>query len=77
MAEIRGSKRVAVTGGAGVLSSFVVAALGEPGCPAPFVPRSRECDLRKEPDTARMLEDTRTSGASSRRSPISATAPSS
>ena len=48
-----------VTGGAGFLGSFVVEALRERGCVAPFVPRSRDYDLRREADIARMLADTR------------------
>jgi GDP-L-fucose synthase len=52
-------KRVVVTGGAGFLGTFVVDALGRRGCPPPFVPRSRDCDLRKEADIARMLEAAR------------------
>ena len=38
-------KRVVVTGGAGFLGTYVVEALRARGCPAPFVPRSREYDL--------------------------------
>src|SRR6185436_13898888 len=49
-------KRVVVTGGAGFLGACVVGALVERGCPPPFVPRSREYDLRREADIVRMLE---------------------
>ena len=52
-------KRVAVTGGAGFLGSFVVASLRERGCPEPFAPRSHEYDLRKEADIARMFAKAR------------------
>jgi GDP-L-fucose synthase len=52
-------KRVVVTGGAGFLGTFVVDALRRLGCPPPFVPRSRQYDLRKEADIARMLEAAR------------------
>jgi len=50
-----GGQRVVVTGGAGFLGSFVVDALRDRGV-EPFVPRSREYDLRKEADIARMLD---------------------
>ena len=59
MPEHWGARRVAVTGGAGFLGSFVVEALRERGCPPPFVPRSREYDLRQQADIARMLADAR------------------
>jgi GDP-L-fucose synthase len=52
-------KRVVVTGGAGFLGACVVEALVERGCPPPFVPRSREYDLRREADIVRMLEAAR------------------
>jgi GDP-L-fucose synthase len=52
-------KRVVVTGGAGFLGACVVEALVQRGCPLPFVPRSREYDLRREADIVRMLEAAR------------------
>ena len=54
MAGFWAGKRVVVTGGAGFLGSFVVEALRGRDVEA-FVPRSREYDLRKESDIARML----------------------
>jgi GDP-L-fucose synthase len=59
MASFWSGRRVVVTGGAGFLGSFVTRALAERGCPAPFVPRSCEYDLRKESDIIRMLKDAR------------------
>ena len=50
-------KRVTVTGGAGFLGCYVVEKLRERGCREVFVPRSREYDLRKEPDVSRMYQD--------------------
>jgi GDP-L-fucose synthase len=59
MAGFWTAKRVVVTGGAGFLGTCVVEALVERGCPPPFVPRSREYDLRREADIVRMLEAAR------------------
>jgi len=52
-------KRVVVTGGAGFLGACVVDLLHRQGCSSPFVPRSREHDLRKEEDIVRMLHGAR------------------
>jgi GDP-L-fucose synthase len=59
MSDLWTDRRVVVTGGAGFLGSFVVEALAQRGCPAPFVPRSRDFDLRREGDIARMLSESR------------------
>ena len=59
MMDCWAGKRVVVTGGAGFLGSFVVEALREHGARDPFVPRSREYDLRREADIARMLATAR------------------
>ncbi len=48
-----------VTGGAGFLGSFVVERLRQRGCPAVFVPRSQEYDLRQPEAIRRMLRDAR------------------
>jgi GDP-L-fucose synthase len=52
-------KRVVVTGGGGFLGSYVLKYLKTCGCPDPFVPRSREYDLRREADIVRLLEQSR------------------
>jgi len=52
-------RRVVVTGGAGFLGSSVVETLRARGCPEPFVPRSRDYDLRREAGIVRMLETAR------------------
>ncbi|HRU06518.1 MAG TPA: GDP-L-fucose synthase [Candidatus Brocadiia bacterium] len=52
-------KRVAVTGGAGFLGAFVVQALRQRGCKDPFVPRSRQYDLRQPGAVARFFDDAR------------------
>jgi GDP-L-fucose synthase len=59
MANFWAGKHVVVTGGAGFLGSFVVEALGQRGARDLFVPRSREYDLRREADIARMLRTAR------------------
>jgi len=59
MSSFWARKRVVVTGGAGFLGAAVVNALARHGCPSPFVPRSREYDLRREPDIVRMLDAAR------------------
>ncbi len=51
------NKRVAVTGGAGFLGSYLVAQLRRGGCREVFVPRRREYDLRELPAIRRMLVD--------------------
>src|SRR5688572_17106603 len=48
-------KRVVVTGGSGFLGSYVVELLKARGCSTPWIPRSREYDLRREPDIVRLL----------------------
>jgi GDP-L-fucose synthase len=48
-----------VTGGAGFLGRAVVARLEAEGYGAPFVPRSRDYDLRSAADARRLVEDAR------------------
>jgi len=52
-------KRIVVTGGAGFLGKHVTLRLQSLSCPHVFIPRSREYDLRREPDIQRMLRDFR------------------
>src|SRR5262249_55130190 len=49
-------KRLVVSGGGGILGSFVVERLRDRGCRHVFVPRSRECDLRERDDIVRLYE---------------------
>jgi len=52
-------RRIAVTGGAGFLGRAVVARLAARAGIEPFVPRSRDYDLRREADTRRFVADAR------------------
>jgi nucleoside-diphosphate-sugar epimerase len=58
MTGVWAGKRVVVTGGAGFLGACVVEALRGRGVD-PFIPRSRDYDLRKDADIQRMLEAAR------------------
>jgi GDP-L-fucose synthase len=52
-------KRLVVTGGGGFLGSYVLEFLKARGCANPFVPRSRDYDLRRESDIVRLFETAR------------------
>ncbi len=52
-------QRVIVTGGAGFLGRVVVDQLKAKGCREIFIPRSKECDLRKESDIKKLLKATK------------------
>jgi len=53
------ARRVCVTGGAGVLGSYVVARLKDAGCNDIFVPRTVEFDLRHESAIRRLYDEAR------------------
>lgn len=53
------NKQVIVTGGAGFLGSYVVADLRRHGAAQVIVPRREQYDLRKLPDTLRLLDEAR------------------
>ena len=53
------SQRVIVTGGAGFLGSRVAARLAGRNCREVIVPRSRQCDLRREEDVVRLCGESR------------------
>jgi GDP-L-fucose synthase len=59
MGEFFQRNRIAVTGGAGFLGSFVVERLRERGCRDPFVVRSSRYDLRTDDGVGRFLDDAR------------------
>ncbi len=53
------SKRILVTGGSGFLGGHVLARLRKVGCRHVVAPRSAECDLSREPDVLRLLQQER------------------
>jgi GDP-L-fucose synthase len=57
--DVWAGRRVVVTGGHGFLGSYLVEQLERRGCRTITAPRSRECDLRHEPDIVRLLESAR------------------
>jgi len=59
MSDFFASRRVVVTGGAGFLGSFLLEKLRARGCTDPFVPRSRDYDLRTEDGVRRLMADAR------------------
>jgi GDP-L-fucose synthase len=59
MSEFFQARRVAVTGGAGFLGRVLVERLKRRGCADPFVPRSRDYDLRTERGVREFLGDAR------------------
>ena len=57
--DVWAGRRVVVTGGHGFLGSYVVEQLERRGCQSITAPRSRECDLRHEPNIMQLLQSAR------------------